>query len=179
MSQGERTSVGFWLAIGILFAPYVFAWALLRRGYSGLARGLGFAWLACFALPFLSGMKAAHERPTSTAPVIPSTSTMVALPSGTRTFDSGALPLWSYQSAKDDMRGSTDSYASLESLNVRGHTVLRRSAKSGINVMLILDRAQFMCGYDGCSVAVKFDDGPSIMFGAPRQPRATPNDLRI
>lgn len=34
------------LAIGILIAPIIFAWALLRPGYSALARVLAFAWLA-------------------------------------------------------------------------------------------------------------------------------------
>ncbi len=37
--------VGVALGIGILFVPYFFAWFLLRRGHSQLARIIGFLWL--------------------------------------------------------------------------------------------------------------------------------------
>lgn len=34
------------LALGILFLPWLFSWFLLRPGYSGTARTVGFSWLA-------------------------------------------------------------------------------------------------------------------------------------
>lgn len=39
--------VEFLLFIGILFVPIVFVWFLLRKGYSGLTRIVGFSWLVC------------------------------------------------------------------------------------------------------------------------------------
>ena len=38
--------MGALLGIGILFLPYIFAWALLRSGYSARARTISFSWLA-------------------------------------------------------------------------------------------------------------------------------------
>lgn len=34
------------LASGVLIAPWLFAWVLLRPGYSPRSRSLGFSWLA-------------------------------------------------------------------------------------------------------------------------------------
>ncbi|NEX95233.1 hypothetical protein [Caulobacter sp. 17J65-9] len=38
--------VGRRLALAVFVAPLLFAWVLLRRGYSPRARMLGFGWLA-------------------------------------------------------------------------------------------------------------------------------------
>jgi len=40
-----KRNVGFLLGLGILFIPFVFAWFLLRKGHSLLARIIGFGWL--------------------------------------------------------------------------------------------------------------------------------------
>lgn len=40
----QRT-MGFWMVIGVLFMPYIFAWFLLRKGYSRSARVVGFSWM--------------------------------------------------------------------------------------------------------------------------------------
>ncbi len=45
-ARAEQRSVGALLGIGILLMPYVFAWFLLRRGYSRRARLIGFGWMA-------------------------------------------------------------------------------------------------------------------------------------
>lgn len=42
----EPRSVGFWLGIGIIFLPIVFAWFTLRKGHSALSRVIAFGWLA-------------------------------------------------------------------------------------------------------------------------------------
>jgi hypothetical protein len=36
--------VGYFLALGIFIAPYIFGWFVLRAGYSTLARALAFGW---------------------------------------------------------------------------------------------------------------------------------------
>lgn len=38
-------SVGFWLGSGIFLLPMIFAWFLLRQGYSTRSRCIGIAWL--------------------------------------------------------------------------------------------------------------------------------------
>lgn len=42
--QVRRVSRG--VALGVLLAPLVFAWVLLRPGYSPRVRMLGFSWMA-------------------------------------------------------------------------------------------------------------------------------------
>lgn len=45
-----KRKVGFLLGIGILLVPFVFVWFLLRKGYSPLARIVGFGWLVLAVL---------------------------------------------------------------------------------------------------------------------------------
>ncbi|WP_449106709.1 OB-fold protein [Pseudomonas mohnii] len=54
----QKRSVGFLLGIGILFIPIIFAWFLLRKGHSVLARIIGFAWLAVGVLVMLAAPSA-------------------------------------------------------------------------------------------------------------------------
>ena len=42
---GQRRAVGAGLAIGIFLMPLIFAWFLLQRGYSAIARLIAFGWL--------------------------------------------------------------------------------------------------------------------------------------
>ncbi|MCJ1886086.1 OB-fold putative lipoprotein [Pseudomonas sp. LA21] len=47
--------VSILLIIGIAVFPYVFVWFLLRKGHSGLARAIGFGWLAfCIYMPYMN-----------------------------------------------------------------------------------------------------------------------------
>lgn len=55
----RRVSIG--LGIGIALAPFIFAWFLLREGYSTLARGAGFGWLGFFALGYVSSLAMPDE----------------------------------------------------------------------------------------------------------------------
>jgi hypothetical protein len=48
---GKRKA-GFFLHIGILFVPYVFAWFTFRPGYSPLLRILSVLWCAFIVLVF-------------------------------------------------------------------------------------------------------------------------------
>lgn len=74
--QGEspHRKVG-WLWIGIVVMPYIFAWFLLRRGYSIRARVVSFIWMAmlvfAFAMkptPGATGAKTASTGATSVSP---------------------------------------------------------------------------------------------------------------
>lgn len=44
----HQRRVGFGLAAGIFFAPFIFSWFLLRSGHTVISRLLGFGWLAVF-----------------------------------------------------------------------------------------------------------------------------------
>ncbi|MET3473718.1 hypothetical protein ABIC78_004273 [Novosphingobium sp. 1529] len=64
------------LKIGVIFVPFVFAWLLLRHGYSTLARWLAFGWMAIGILLF------ALARPN---PKIPEQQRPVAIPGAVET----------------------------------------------------------------------------------------------
>lgn len=54
--SGGARKVGAALGIGILLLPWIFAWVLLRKGYSGVARLVGLGWMvACFVFVIVSG----------------------------------------------------------------------------------------------------------------------------
>ena len=48
-TNGER-HVDFWLGLGIMFMPYVFAWFTLREGHTKKARVISFVWLGFIVL---------------------------------------------------------------------------------------------------------------------------------
>lgn len=50
----EGKVVDFWLGVGIVLMPYIFAWFLLRNGYSMRSRAISFIWMAVVALPLLT-----------------------------------------------------------------------------------------------------------------------------
>lgn len=70
MIEGQRRSVGLLFAAGIVVAPWVFAWLLLRRGHSTVARVLGFAWLALLAVSAFN-VAAAVRRGSAAHPIAP------------------------------------------------------------------------------------------------------------
>lgn len=50
-TEADRKVNGF-LALGILFLPFIFSWALLGRGYGREARFVGFGWLGVILFVF-------------------------------------------------------------------------------------------------------------------------------
>lgn len=62
-----KRNVGAALGIGILFLPWIFAWFLLRRGYSVIARVIAFGWMALVIL-FAIGSSHPSQTTTSSAP---------------------------------------------------------------------------------------------------------------
>jgi len=87
---------------------------------------------------------------------------------------------WRYFGATDPMSGIKEWGASTESLNIlnfdrpyqgdqRATLTLRKHPRFGNNVILQLERGQFLVGPAGVQVAVRFDQGPLINFGADAQ----------
>ncbi|HEV7891805.1 MAG TPA: hypothetical protein VGP08_14275 [Pyrinomonadaceae bacterium] len=73
-------SMSLRLGVGVFFMPYVFAWFTLRQGYSRLARGLSFGWLALVVITNLSNLAGA---PAADAPRPPAAAQTVTTPSPT------------------------------------------------------------------------------------------------
>jgi hypothetical protein len=79
---------------------------------------------------------------------------------------------WEYWTHQDSM-GRKRSNASVDSTNTlsfgfpyqgwqHGTLALRKSP--GLDALIRIERGQFICGYPGCSVNVRFDDGPIQRF---------------
>ena len=139
-AAGEKR-VGLLFGILIFFAPVVFAWFLLQRGYSTLARIVGFAWMTFFVVSLaMRGVEQASVVPTptpqpsntvaavSSPPVSGSASASGAAASTTNTLPSSAAvsanpspaappTKWDYSESVDQMRGTTTKFAMLESEN--------------------------------------------------------------
>ena len=115
--------------------------------------------------------------PTASQPVTQPARTAEAGPSSTDAHPSTpARSNWQYQEQKDKMRNQTTRYASLESDNQlsfdfpynggsTGKLLLRISPKYGKNVILEVDKGQFLCSFEGCTVHVKFDNQPIVSYG--------------
>jgi hypothetical protein len=85
-------------------------------------------------------------------------------------------PRWSYDEGADQMRGTRWKTATVDALGKLdfafpyngGSTAsieLRQMGKRQ-DVLLMVSKGQFMCHVDGCSIAVKFDDGPVTQYSA-------------
>jgi hypothetical protein len=83
---------------------------------------------------------------------------------------------WGY-STDDDTMGRKRSFAHVMSNNSlsfdfpyegsqHGTLVIRKSPQWGTNVMVCIERGQFLCGIDQCIVNVRFDGGPIQRFSA-------------
>lgn len=77
---------------------------------------------------------------------------------------------WNYSEAPDEMGRGTTKWAMVNSLNVfefdfpynkpqRARLELRKHPKYGRDVILSIERGQFLCGIDNCIVSVRFDQG--------------------
>jgi hypothetical protein len=88
---------------------------------------------------------------------------------------------WRYSSDEDQM-GRKRSFARVDSSNTLdfgfpyqgsqlGTLTIRKTITSGTNVILRIERGQFLCGIEGCTINVRFDSGPIQRFSA-----SGPND---
>lgn len=92
--------------------------------------------------------------------------------------DSGDVPSisenedlkWQYDESPDEMGRGKIRSATISSINEvdfdfpyqgsqRARLVLRRHPKYGRDVILMMERGQFLTGIDGCNVSVRFDGG--------------------
>lgn len=76
---------------------------------------------------------------------------------------------WSYKEDKDDMRGVTNYFAKIWSKNEvnfsfpyqggsKAGLMLRKHSEYGNDIIITIDKGQFNSCFNGCSMAVKFDD---------------------
>ena len=55
--ENGKKEVSFLLGVGILLMPYVFAWFLLRDGYSKKSRYISFIWMALIVFSVVSSRR--------------------------------------------------------------------------------------------------------------------------
>jgi hypothetical protein len=86
---------------------------------------------------------------------------------------------WAYEDSTDQMTRATIKHAQVNSINEvtfdfpyrgaqRGTLTLRVHPKYGRDVILSIDKGQFLCGIEDCTVAVRFDDAKPLSFTAVR-----------
>lgn len=87
------------------------------------------------------------------------------------------LSRWRYSSRQDEMTSGKIREATVDSTNqlefkfpysgAQNATLeLRQHPRFGKDVIVSIERGQFICSVTGCSVLVRFDDGPSMRFNA-------------
>lgn len=83
---------------------------------------------------------------------------------------------WDVHESEDSMTGKKLVLATVTSTNManfswpyhgetRSRLTVRKHPRYGQDVMFSIPRGQFVCGVDGCTVLVRFDDRPPIKFG--------------
>lgn len=81
-----------------------------------------------------------------------------------------AFSKWEYSDSEDKMRGTKTRYAELASDNLvpldfpyqpgtRLNITIRKRIGSKDQVFVRVDKGQIPCGYDGCKISAKFDEG--------------------
>ena len=82
---------------------------------------------------------------------------------------------WEHRSYTDQMTGKPAKTASLESSNELsldypyqgsngGRLTVRQSPQFGLDAFIEIERGQMLCGVDGCTMPVRFDDGKPQNF---------------
>ncbi|MGI8894412.1 MAG: PsiF family protein [Casimicrobiaceae bacterium] len=103
--------------------------------------------------------------------------TRIALAGIVAVISLSARAEWTYRQTIDEMTGKPVQEARItsdHSLNLDfpyrgpnfGHLIVRQRTPSALDVIVAIDKGQIICDhYSGCSVNVRFDDGPSVKFG--------------
>lgn len=84
---------------------------------------------------------------------------------------------WTYENLPDEMGRGTIKMAAVRSINEiefgfpyqglqRATLMLRSHPKHGKDVILTVERGQFLCGIDSCRVSVRFDEGKAQAYTA-------------
>lgn len=170
----DTRRVGFLLGLGILLAPWLFAWILLRPGYSNLARVLGLGWCAVVIVGVLQQQNA-HTPVRGQTIANGYGSSLSSAPA----VEAETAPSWHYETRKDEMRGETSSFASILSSNsldfafpYKGGSTAKltlRQTGDDLAIMLVIDRGQFTCfSAEADRVVMKFDSGPVLHYSCDR-----------
>lgn len=74
-AEAKERKVGLFLAIGIVFVPYLFSWFTLRKGHSTASRVISLGWLGLILLLMVSGSgkggaSAAANKPLAVSEVL-------------------------------------------------------------------------------------------------------------
>jgi len=82
---------------------------------------------------------------------------------------------WDYTHFADDMSSKLVYNASIKSINTvnfafpyqgeqRAYLTLRTHPRYGKNVILNIEKGQFLCKFNGCKVLIRFDDGQAVSY---------------
>lgn len=117
------------------------------------------------------------DNTTNTTTTTPSTLSTLSKQDGSQETKPGSQ--WRYSDDEDSM-GRKRSFASVTSTNTlsfdfpyqgsqHGTLTVRKSAHWGTNVVLHVEKGQFLCGIDECILDVRFDSGPirQVSAGGP------------
>lgn len=85
--------------------------------------------------------------------------------------------IWDYNDSPDQMGRGSIKWATVRSLNEfefdfpykkpqRATLQLRKHPKHGKDVILSIERGQFLCRIDGCTIHVRFDQGKALAYNA-------------
>lgn len=123
--EGTRR-VGLLLGIGILLLPVVFAWFLLRKGHSTLARVVGFIWLTIVLLVWIGGLNAP---PASTDGPLKATTTPVEQTEAERAAAAEVEAERQRAQTERDVRRNPENYLELDRVS---------GTKGGFDTVLII-----------------------------------------
>ena len=119
------------------------------------------------------GIMRGFSSTSSTSSPSPSSS----LSSSSNTNTSETSHTWSYSEEPDKLGRGTVRTASIESTNTvefgfpysgvqRATLQLRKHPEYGKDVILYIEKGQFLCRFDGCSVNIRFGDGTASKYSA-------------
>jgi hypothetical protein len=148
---------------------------VIKPFVQGLTRAhFGIAAVVCFVLIGVLGGSAK----TSSAPANSASGSVVASTEATAKADEPPpepVSKWTYSTNKDEMRGTTEHLAEIQSENtvdlqfpygeVHGTVWIRRRPSDGLNIAFSVDKGQILChNYSDSYVSIKFDDQPVQRF---------------
>ncbi|WP_250472213.1 zinc ribbon domain-containing protein [Caballeronia sp. GAFFF1] len=140
--------------------------------------------LALIALFVIGGiLPRLASTPSKTTPAAPSSASGAAPPTQAETTPTSSAPSpasqpnWHYEQQQDSMQNGTNKFASVMSANEFSfdfpyagsqHAILtlRKHVRHGKDVLLQIQRGQFLCPIRSCTVTVRFDDANGQSFTA-------------
>lgn len=89
--SGANRKVGAALGIGILILPWIFAWFLLRKGYSNVARVIAFGWMLVIVVFALAGKGGSDQVATASPAPVTAVATATTTPKANRATTAAAV----------------------------------------------------------------------------------------